>query len=495
MVKRGCGGQQSGQGINYRKENMGDRKKRQRMLVISLDAVGARDLPLLETLPNFNRIRREAACCDNVQSVYPSITYPAHTSIVTGLTPGHHRVVNNLRLQPQRPSREDWMWQRSFVKADTLYDAAARADYVTASLLWPVTARSGILYCIPEIFPNRAWQNQVMVSAMNGPIGYQLEMLKKFGHLMDGLNQPRLDDFVTAAAEYTIRKYNPDLFFVHLTDVDSMRHSHGVDAEEAREAFYRHDERLGRLLKALTETGDMEKTTIVVLGDHCQMNTHTVVYPNYYLKKAGFWKVENNERQKDTRRKDELCKEVPKSYDFYAQNCDGSCYIYPGKEMKKKLARMTREERIEVMKKLRSCLREIPSEMIAKIISRKHARELGADGDCICMLEAAPGYYFQNDSDIPYESRSGREKKCGQEEKCRQEKECQQPDAISHATHGYLPDISGYETFFMMSGYGVKKQGRVEKMYLWDEAPTLAHILGIELENDLDGKKVEQLLE
>ena len=39
----------------------------------------------------------------------------------------------------------------------------------------------------------------------------------------------------------------------------------------------------GHLLKQET----WRKTTIVVLGDHCQMDTHTVLYPNYYLKKAG----------------------------------------------------------------------------------------------------------------------------------------------------------------------------------------------------------------
>ena len=56
----------------------------QRLIMISLDAVGQRDLAYLCTLPNFKRLWERAAKCAHVQSVYPSITYPAHVSIVTG---------------------------------------------------------------------------------------------------------------------------------------------------------------------------------------------------------------------------------------------------------------------------------------------------------------------------------------------------------------------------------------------------------------------------
>ena len=80
------------------------RKVDRRMVVISLDAVGARDLAYLKTLPNFQKLRAQSGYCDHVESVYPSITYPAHTSIVTGKKPLHHGVVNNLRLQPGRKS-------------------------------------------------------------------------------------------------------------------------------------------------------------------------------------------------------------------------------------------------------------------------------------------------------------------------------------------------------------------------------------------------------
>ena len=133
---------------------------------------------------------------------------------------------------------------------------------------------------------------------------------------------------------------------------------------------------------------------------------------------------------------------------------------------------MSEDEKEAVMKRLRSCLQKIPH--LHEIFSRKHAAALGADGDCICMLEAEPGYYFQNCMEKPQED-------VGQ----------MQGDRML-ATHGYLPALPEYEPFFMMSGNGVS-QGEIPKMYLWDEGPTLASVLGVDLP-DTDGKIIEQLL-
>ena len=175
----------------------------QRLIMISLDAVGQRDLAYLCTLPNFKRLWERAAKCAHVQSVYPSITYPAHVSIVTGKKPVHHRVINNTRLQPKRPT-PDWIWQRKFIKGTTLYDEALKKGWKVAALLWPVTARSSITYNLPEIFANRFWQNQVMVSAYNGSAFYEMNLYRKFGHMIDGIRQPALDNFVHASALYTL---------------------------------------------------------------------------------------------------------------------------------------------------------------------------------------------------------------------------------------------------------------------------------------------------
>nr|MBR9646502.1 alkaline phosphatase family protein [Streptococcus sp. 11-4097] len=90
-----------------------------------------------------------------------------------------------------------------------------------AALLWPVTGRANIDYNLPEIFPNRPWQNQILVSLFSGSPLYQLDLNQRFGHIRNGLSQPELDDFVLASAVHTIQTKKPNVMFIHFTDLDT----------------------------------------------------------------------------------------------------------------------------------------------------------------------------------------------------------------------------------------------------------------------------------
>ena len=293
-----------------------DRKKR-RMMILSLDAVGGRDLAYMDTLPNFGPFFKRAAGCGEVVSVYPSLTYPAHVSIVTGRYPKNHGIVNNLQVQPERePS--DWFWQRKYVQGTTLYDEAVKNGYRVASLLWPVMGKARVHYNLPEVLPNRPWQNQLGVCMMNGTPLYELELQMKFGSMREGIRQPQLDHFVHASMLHTLEKYRPDLMLVHLTDVDTNRHLYGLDSPEAMAAIRRHDERLGELLGLLRKMGLEDETDVVILGDHCQLDVKEAIYPNYYFVKAGLAEVKNG-RIRD--------------WKAIARDCDGCCYIYVKAEL------------------------------------------------------------------------------------------------------------------------------------------------------------------
>lgn len=163
----------------------------------------------------------------------------------------------------------------------------------TAGLLWPVAAGSRMDYYVPEIMVTRKWQNQILMNATNGPLFYQLDLNKRFGQLRNGIAQPQLDNFIQACALDTIYKYNPQLFLLHLTDVDANRHLYGVESKEAKEALKRHDKRLGEIVRALEETGEMESTTVVLLGDHYQKDVDKVAFVNHALWKAGLLTVRN----------------------------------------------------------------------------------------------------------------------------------------------------------------------------------------------------------
>ena len=139
--------------------------KRRRLVVISLDSMGFRDLnELRELTPNLARLIEQGTWVKKVRGIFPTLTYPSHTSIITGQYPAVHGIVNNTKLQPTRQS-PDWYWyQRKEIKAATLYDVAHSAGLKTAAFLWPVTAGSRIDWNVAEIFPNRIWTNQVLVS-------------------------------------------------------------------------------------------------------------------------------------------------------------------------------------------------------------------------------------------------------------------------------------------------------------------------------------------
>lgn len=288
------------------------KRERNRLIVLSLDAVGSIDLPYMRTLPHFRAFMKRAAGCERVISVYPSLTYPAHTSIMTGLYPANHRIVNNHKIQPEK-RKPDWFWQRRYIHGTTLYDEARRSGLKVATLLWPVTGKARIRYNLPEVWANQPWENQISVSISNGTPWYQVDLYRRFGYMVDGVKQPQLDNFVQAGMLYTLRRYQPDVLFAHLTDVDTNRHTFGAFVPGIQDALGRHDRRLGELFSLLGSMGWEQKTNVVVLGDHCQKDVSMAVYPNYWFRRKGWLTAE---------------KGMVKEWRVLARECDGACYIY-----------------------------------------------------------------------------------------------------------------------------------------------------------------------
>ena len=416
-------------------------KQTEYCIVVSLDAVGSRDFEFLKEQPNMKELLKDASYSTQVSSVYPSITYPAHTSIVTGHYPGTHGIVNNLKLQPLMDN-PDWFWKIKDVRKPTFYEEAEKNGIRTAVLLWPVTGGAHISYNLPEILPNRPWQNQISVSMRNGTVPYELDLNSRFGYLRDGVKQPQLDNFVQLSMLYTIRRYHPQLMLVHLTDVDTNRHLYGVDSPEAKEALKRHDKRIGELIEVLKEEGIYEKTALFILGDHSQMDVQHVLYPNYWLREKGLLEVRDGKIR---------------SFQAYAHNCDGSCYIYARKGLKK-------EVRQQIVQAVRE-LKEMFPEAVERIYTRREAEQMGADGACACMMEAGKGWYFLNEMDVltaEADQNSGR-------------------PHMMKGTHGFHPDRPNYQTIFIAAGCGIRKNINIGRMSLVDEGPTIAARLGISL--------------
>lgn len=425
-------------------------------VIISFDALGKNDLNVLKSLPGFSRLMETASYSDHVYSVYPSLTYPCHTSISTGMYPMNHGVVSNTLLQVNRKS-PDWNWERSKIKADTFYDAAMRKGLTTAALLWPVTGKSKITYNLPEVFPNRPWENQISVSLKNGSPKYLLELAAKFGYLLKGITQPSLDHFVYASAQYTIKEKRPNVIMMHFVELDAMRHTFGYHSKEADEALLSYDDKLFNMMKFLEDEGIMDKTTLFVLGDHDQIPVEKAMHLNAVFKTKGLIQTTH---QKII------------GYDAYVQSEDGSAYVYL-KNPKDLLM-------LEKVKGILQALKDRPDFGIEEIYSKEEAIAFGANRDCSFMLEAKRGFIFEDSHTSPaLMDLSETKKKDG---------------SYGKSTHGFSPFKEDYQTVFFATGKGIKKNVHIPTMRLIDEGPTFAHLMGTSLPG-ADGRVLSEILE
>ena len=428
--------------------------KNKYVIVISFDAVSEEDLEFLSKQPNFSKLIKNGALIKNVESVYPSLTYPAHATIVTGKYPKNHGVINNTVLD-FKIDNPDWYWYRKYIKGDTIFDLAEKSGMKTCSILWPVTARSKITYNMPEIFCTKRYDNQILKSALAGSKIYQVNMNKRFGYLRQGMDEPYLDNFATEVAKKTIRELKPNLILLHLIDSDSQKHKYGIENKEVIESLKRHDERLGEIIESLKLAGIYEDSTIIALGDHSQINVNNVIKLNSILMKNDLINVNGNKI---------------KSYKAIAKSCDGSSYIY-----------LKNKNDVETRKKVRDILNELKnkySNVIEEVYNNEEIKNLGADINASFMIEAKRGYYFIDDFlgeaiEVIDESSKIKHK--------------------LRASHGYLPSRDNYKTFFIAYGKTIKKGVVLEKGKLINHGPTIAKILDIDL-RDCDGIVEERIL-
>ncbi len=421
-----------------------------KLWIISFDNLAGDDLNDLSGLPNFKRYLDRAGYCKHVRTIYPSVTYPAHTTIVTGQYPVHHGITNNTLFQPERLGAEDWNWKSRRIRSKTLFDVAHEKGLVTASFLWPVMGGNRkIRYNMPEIFANRKWDNQIFTSLRNGSKLFQLWAFLRHGKEMDGIRQPALDRFLHHVVMDTAKFKQPDVMFIHYVDLDSTRHIYGHSAPEAKEALIRHDERLGEILDFIDED-----THLVVLGDHSSLDEHSAIYLNSWFRKEGLLTVREDGRLL--------------AWEALCHTCDGSAYIH-----------VKDKSRVPEIAARLKAFSEAHDHCIQTIMNAAHASSLGAGSDAELMIEAKRGYYFLDEAmeeEAVYRIQEG---------------DVGTKPHITLSTHGYSPEKSRYQTFF--SVYGPKvRAGEVESMRLIDDGPTIAYLMDGHLP-EADGVVIKEL--
>lgn len=439
----------------FRQPVFSGKEKTKHLIVISVDALNSGDWEYMKTLPNFKGLLERGACTRQVEGVYPSLTYVAHTTIITGVYPDRHGIVNNEIFQPGTEEM-DWFWFKKYIRTPALYDIAGDSGMRTGALLWPVTGKAGINYNMPEIKAHKG-ESQLWAVLSNGSPLFLLDCQLRYGSMRRGINQPELDDFVTASAGHLIRSKKPNLLLIHLTDLDDHRHRFGTMSEEARKALARQDKRIGDMVQATRDAGIYGQSTFIVLGDHGFLDVGYNINLNAVFKKEGLISTGPDGKLLD--------------WKAFLHPCEGSAYVYI-----KDGSGETRQRVREIL----TAMKNNPQSGIEEIYAREDMAALRTGGDADFMLEAREGYRFDDSWDgepvtriNPGQPLSGK--------------------APYVATHGYILNNPGYSTLFMMAGPGVKKGVQVPKIRMIDEAPTMAALLGLEMPR-AEGKVLTEML-
>jgi predicted AlkP superfamily pyrophosphatase or phosphodiesterase len=403
------------------------------VLVISLDGLYP-ELYLSESaqlhIPNLLRLKHEGSYAEGVWGVYPSVTFPSHTTLVTGRLPADHGVYTNIAVREAGKVPHDWFWFANAIKVPTLWDEARRHHLTTAAVSWPVTAGGAIDWNVPEIWdPTVEERFDLQYVTKFATPGLIPEFVAAFGPPAPGTDTDRLR---ARLAIYLLKKHRPNLMLVHLTGFDHVQHDAALGSPEARAALAQVDERLGEIIRAVEEADLTDLTDVFVVSDHGFAPIERYIQPNVLLVKAGL--LTANE----------------KGYVIGGRVATmangGSFFIYwpEGQDL--------RNEVLTALKPL------LDQGVLWGVIERPGLADLGAEPAVQLALEASHGLTF---------GRGAGGEAVG---KMR----------APAGTHGYLPFRKAMEASFIAWGPRIKKGTNLRHIPMTVVAPTVLKDLGIE---------------
>lgn len=410
-------------------------KARPRLVVVSMDGLSEREMFAAARLPGFRNLLGRGTSFGALRGIYPTLTYVAHATLMTGRFPEDHGITHNHPFQPGIPTaRQKWHWYASELASPTLFDLARERGLTTAAVLWPLSAGGRVTWNFPEIAALPG-ESQTLKVLHTGSPGFLLSLERKFRKFRRGREQPYLDEFVSRCAAYTIRSRKPNLLMTHLIALDEAKHQSGSESTEAREALAVLDAGLVRILEAIEDSGEADSTTIVVVGDHGHIDIDRRVRLNRMLEAVG------------------LCGRVDGEFRWRAwfQCSGGSAFLH----VRKGDAGAASETRTVL-----EAARQDPEIGIRDVHGGEALKALRCGTGALFAVDAMPGVQFVEDTDGRFIEHASARGAFG-------------------ADHGYHPDLPGYRSLFLAAGPGIAQGSAPEEAGLEDVAPTLARTLGL----------------
>ncbi len=256
--------------------NMSGQQPHQPVLLISIDGMkpeyvtGADEHHL--RIPTLRRVLAKGAHASGVQGVFPTVTYPSHTTLVTGVWPAQHGIYNNTRFDPEHNLVGAWYWYAPQIQVPTLYTAAKADGLQTASVSWPVTVdATEIDTDIPEYWRTSEPVNpddRLLMAALTRPNGELERIAARTGQpYMEG-NDTTLDGDRTRTV-YSLdilKQHRPQFMTIHLSSLDEAEHLHGPFSAEADADLEGVDGMVGQLVAQ--ELANYSNAVIAIVSDH-----------------------------------------------------------------------------------------------------------------------------------------------------------------------------------------------------------------------------------
>ncbi len=396
--------------------------------ITEADAHGAK-------VPNLRRFMKEGSYADGVVGVVPTVTYPSHTTLVTGVWPAKHGIFANTTFDPLRVNQEGWYWYTEDIRVPTLWDVAAAAGRTTASVQWPVTVGAHINWVIPEFWRASTPDDAKLLRAVSTP-GLLQEAKAELGEYRGGIDTSAAGDENRGRyTEWILEKKHPALLTLHLSSLDHIEHETGPFSPEAIAVLETIDATIGKI-RARAEKLAPGRTYIAVVSDHGFVRTEAQLnlFPLFIESKL----ITLNDKGKITD-----WKAIP-------WVTGGSAAII-----------LKDPNDAATVAQVRELLAKVASDAangVDRILEGQDVHKRGGYPPASFFVGLKPGWRTGSALDGPVLSKT----KVG-------------------GTHGAMPDLPDLHASFFLVGPGVPAGKSLKTIDMRDIAPTLAHEVGLNL--------------
>jgi len=394
-------------------------------------------------VPNLQKLMVEGMYAEGVQGVIPTVTYPSHTTLITGVWPEKHGIYANTLFDPLDKGKMAWYWYAEDLKVPTLYNAAMAAGRTTAAIQWPVTVGAKVTWDIPEIWRAGDENDIKLVRATSTP-GLLDEAEKEIGIYRGGIDTTvEADEVRVKYAEWILEKKKPALLLLHVSALDHIEHDTYPFSPEALAVIERQDVALGRL-RATAERVFPGRVIFCVASDHGFVKVEKQVSFGAAFVQAGLIALDKKGKATD--------------WKAFPWSTGGSAAVV-----------LKDPKDAETTEKVRALLKKMasdPANGIDRVLEGDDLHARGGFPTASFFVGLKPGWknsYSLTGPVVESVKVSG--------------------------THGALNDLPELRSSFFVVGPGVPAGKKFELIDMRDIAPTLAKLVGLELPT-ADGKSL-----